>query len=56
MLEINKKVEWALSEKARLTVLMMTDYGIDADLAFALLEQVWPENQIYNLPTENEND
>ena len=53
-LELNKNVEWALSENARCAVTMMVEYGMDADLALAILERVWPEREIYNLPDESE--
>lgn len=53
-LQLNRDVEWALSENARSAVTMMVEYGMDADLALAILERVWPEREIYNLPDESE--
>lgn len=47
---INKKLECYWSPMAKKAVeAMMTEYGMDRDLAISCLEQIWPEEAIYNI-------
>jgi len=51
---INDKLLWALTEKAQGAVALMQARGMDRDLAVAVLEQIWPEGEIYELPSDDE--
>lgn len=47
---INKKLECYWSPLAKETVsTMVSEFKMDKDLAIACLEQLWPEEVIYNL-------
>lgn len=35
---------------------LMNQHGIDKDLAITLLEQTWPEDMLYAIPVEREDE
>jgi hypothetical protein len=39
-----------LTEEANRARLMLIDLGLEPDLALAVLEQLWAEDEIYELP------
>jgi hypothetical protein len=50
---LNDKIMWAVTDKARNTVQRLVKMGMDADLALNILERIWPESWVYNLPDED---
>lgn len=51
------KYDVYLSDYAKLAIdVLMTEYGIDKDLAITLLEQAWPEEMLYTLPMEQDDE
>lgn len=49
------KYDIYLTEEAKLAIAnLMSNHGIDKDLAITLLEAAWPEDQLYILPMDEE--
>jgi hypothetical protein len=49
------KYDVYLTDYAKLAIdNLMNQYGIDKDLAITLLEQAWPEEMLYTLPMEQD--
>lgn len=44
---INRKIFWALTHKAEAVIDSLEKKGFDKDLALAMLEQMWEEEDIY---------
>jgi hypothetical protein len=53
---INDSLVWALSEEARQELYRLINSGIDFDLAYAILEERWPEEELYSLPPKGDGD
>lgn len=51
---LNEKILCYLTDEAVEALRIMTDAGVDADLAVSVLEQLWPETAIYELPDDSE--
>lgn len=51
MMRINKQITCYLTPAALQVINHMVDRGMDEDLAITLLETVWPENAIYEIPS-----
>lgn len=51
---LNENIHWALKPEIAETVKEFTKLGIDSDLALAILERLLPENEVYNLPEDEE--
>lgn len=52
---LNEKVLWALSDRAAEMVKKLNEeFDMDTDLSLAILERIWPENWVYNLPEDEE--
>lgn len=49
---INDKYLWALTAAAEVAVIQMVSIGLDRDLAVGVLEQLWPEEDIWELDDE----
>ncbi len=50
-LQLLKDREWSLTWEARAALLKLTtNWKLDEDLALSLLERIWPEAAIYELP------
>ncbi len=50
-LQLLKDREWSLTWEARAALLRLTQqWKLDEDLALSLLERIWPEASIYEIP------
>lgn len=49
---LNLGLIWALTEKAHAEWLGLIQLGYDPDLAFAMIEENWPEDEIFDLPKD----
>jgi hypothetical protein len=47
---MNDKILCYLTDNAALVVSTMVECGLDQDLALSMLEQLWSEEDIYDLP------
>lgn len=53
--DLNEKVLWALSDRAAdMVKKLKVEFDMDTDLALAILERIWPESWVYNLPEDEE--
>lgn len=53
-LEIHKDIEWSLTWEARAAIHNLKQrWNLDEDIALTLLERVWPESDIYELPSSS---
>lgn len=50
---INDKILCYLSEEANSAVATMVKLGLDQDLAISVLEQLWKEEDIYDIPSDH---
>ncbi len=50
---INEKILCYLTEDAAKAVSEMVESGIDQDLAVSILEQLWDEQSIYDIPARD---
>lgn len=53
MTALNQKIICYLSEDANRAIAELASLGMDEDLALAVLEQLWPESAIYDIPNES---
>ncbi len=53
---LNQPTEWALKDEVRALIKDLSDAGIDPDLALGIIENCLPENQVYNLPKDDEDE
>lgn len=54
---LSDKYDCYLSKEAKVAVNnLVRQYGIDKDLAVVLIEQAWPEEMLYDLPEDVENE
>ena len=51
---MNDKILCYLTADAHRAIDMMVGVGLDRDLALSVLEQIWDENDIYELPAREE--
>jgi hypothetical protein len=56
-MDLYQKYDWALKEEARLALRNLMGMGFeDPDLALAFLEKIWPEQSIYILDDDYEEE
>jgi hypothetical protein len=54
---LNQNIVWAIKDDVRQLILeLQTELGMDPDLALGIIENVLPEDRIYNLPTEDSDE
>lgn len=54
MMRINEQVTCYLTPEAQEVISTFIAKGMDEDFAISLLESMWPEANIYELPVEDE--
>lgn len=53
-MKLNDQLQCYLTEDAQQAIAELCDAGLDQDLALSVLEKLWPEAAIYELPEEEE--
>lgn len=49
---LNESMAWALTKEAKEALKRLVESGLDYDLAYAILEEQWPEDELYELPLD----
>lgn len=53
---LHANIECYMTPKARETLEKLTAIGLDQDLAWTILERLCPEEQLYELPSEDDGE
>lgn len=50
---INSSLAWALTAEAEQELQKLVMLGLDYDLAFVIIEEAWPEEEVFQLGENN---